>query len=138
MVSNRKGLTLLIIFFILFSGWGCKGERKSETERCDYDGVKIEPIYAVYFILKDGQEKKFCSMVCASMSFSELKGKVQEVLVVDERSGKKIKASQAFFIESEVVSVPHNKNRIHVFGNREDAIKHLERFKGRWMENPFQ
>lgn len=138
MVLNRKVETLLIVFLILFLGLGCKGERKSETDRCDYDGVKIEPIYAVYFILQDGTEKKFCSIVCGSMSFSELKGKVEEVMVVDEISGKRIKASQAFFVESEVITVPHNKNRIHVFMKREDAVRHLEKFKGRWMENPFQ
>lgn len=138
MVSNRKDITLLIVFFILFLGLGCRGEIKSETDRCDYDGVKIKPIYAVYFILQDGKEKKFCSIVCASMSFSEIKKKIKEVVVIDEISGKRIKASQAFFVESEVVTVPHNKNQIHVFMNREDAIKHLEKFKGRWIENPFQ
>ncbi len=138
MRSICKNPVFLIIFLILCLGLGCKGERKSEADRCDYDGVRIEPLYAVYFILQDGSEKKFCSMVCASMSFSELKGKVQEVWVVDEISGKKIKAPQAFFVESEVITVPHNKNRIHIFGNREDAIKHLKKFKGRWMENPFQ
>ncbi len=136
MFSNSKGITLLIFFLTLFLG--CKGEREPLPDRCDYDGVKIEKIYAVYFTLKDGKEKKFCSIVCASMSFSELKGKVKEVMVVDEISGKRIKASHAFFVESEVITVPHNKNRIHVFGNREDASRHLKRFKGRWVENPFQ
>ncbi|MGB9629536.1 MAG: hypothetical protein ACPL6D_12825 [Thermodesulfobacteriota bacterium] len=138
MVSHKRLITLFFIFVIISFALACKGERKSEADRCDYDGVKIEPIYAVYFTLQDGRGKKFCSIVCASMSFLELKGKVKEVLVVDEISGKRIKASQAFFIESEVVTVPHNKNRIHVFGNREDAIKHLEEFKGKWVENPFQ
>jgi len=109
--------------------------RPSAT-RCDYDGVRIEPIYAVYFILKDGTEKKFCSIVCASMSFSDLKGQIKKVTVVDEASGTKISVSQAYFVESEVVTVPHVKNRIHVFVKREDAIKHLQKFKGRWIENP--
>jgi hypothetical protein len=106
--------------------------------RCDDDGVKIEPLYAVYFTLQDGTEKKFCSIACASLSFPELKGRIKEVMVVDERSGAKIIAAQAFYVESEVITVPHVKNRIHVFGSREDAIKHLDRFKGRWLNNPFQ
>ncbi len=137
MASNKRWITLFIIFVIIFLALGCKGERKSIEDRCDYDGVKIEPLYAVYFTLQDGTEKKFCSITCASMSFSELKKKVKEVMVVDEISGKKISASQAFFIESEVVTIPHNKNWVHVFGSREDAIKHLNKFKGRWVENPF-
>lgn len=138
MVLNGKRVILLIGFLILPLGLGCEGGRKSEVERCDYDGVKIEPIYAVYFILKDGTEKKFCSMVCASLSYPELKEKVKEVIVVDEISGKKIEASQALFVESTVVTIPHNRNRIHVFGNREDAMKHLNSFKGKWVENPFR
>lgn len=138
MASNKRWITLFIIFVIISLTLGCKGERKSIEDRCDYDGVKIKPLYAVYFTLQDGTEKKFCSITCASMSFSELKKKVKEVMVVDEISGEKISASQAFFIESEVVTIPHNKNRVHVFGSREDAMKHLNKFKGRWVENPFR
>jgi len=138
MASNKNKIILSIIFLIISLTFGCSGEKKSIDDRCDYDGVKIEPLYGVYFILQDGTEKKFCSIVCASMSFLELKKKVKEVLVVDEVSGKKLSASQAFFVGSEVVTVPHNKNRIHVFKNREDAMRHLEKFKGSWVQNPFQ
>ena len=126
---------LFLPLILVMLAFGCK--KSDAPDRCDYDGVKIEPIYAVYFTLQDGTEKKFCSIVCASMSFSELKKKVKEVMVVDEILEKKISASRAFFVESEVVTVPHNKNRIHVFANREDALKHLQKFKGRWIENPF-
>lgn len=138
MASNKRWIALFITFLIISLGSGCKGERKSIEGRCDYDGVKIEPLYAVYFTLKDGTEKKFCSIACASLSFPELKGRIKEVIVVDERSGTKINASKALFVESEVVTVPHVKNRVHVFGKREDANKHLDKFKGKWVENPFR
>jgi ribosomal protein L24E len=137
MTSNKRWVALCIIFATIFLGSGCKGEGKSVENRCDYDGVKIEPLYAVYFILQDGKEKKFCSIACASLSFSELKNQIKEVMVVDEPSGKKISASQAFFVESEVVTVPHVKNRIHVFAKKEEALKHIQKFKGDWVKNPF-
>ena len=137
MASNKRWIILLITFVIISLGSGCKGESKSIENRCDYDGVKIEPIYAVYFTFQDGTEKKFCSIACASLSFPELKSRIKEVVVVDERSGTKINASQALFVESEVVTVPHVKNRIHVFANKEDALKHIQTFKGNWVENPF-
>jgi len=137
MASNKRWITLFIIFVIISLALGCKRERKSIESRCDNDGVKIEPIYAVYFTLQDGTEKKFCSIACASLSFPELKSRIKEVVVVDERSGTKINASQALFVESEVVTVPHVKNRIHVFANKEDALKHIQTFKGNWVENPF-
>lgn len=137
MASNKRWIALFVIFVIISLGSGCQGERKSIEGRCDYDGAKIEPLYAVYFTLQDGAEKNFCSIACASLSFPELKSRIKEVVVVDERSGTKINASQALFVESEVVTVPHVKNRIHVFANKEDALKHIQTFKGNWVENPF-
>lgn len=137
MASNRRWMTLFIVLLVNSVALGCQGERKSAGGRCDYDGVKIEPIYAVYFNLRDGTEKKFCSIVCASMSFSKLKKEVKEVMVVDEASEKKVSAPQAFFVESDIVTGPHVKNRIHAFGRGEDAMKHLEKFNGRRVENPF-
>lgn len=137
MASNKRWVALSITFVIISLVLGCQGERKSIESRCDYDGVKIEPLYGVYFTLQDGAEKKFCSIACASMSFSELKKKVKEVMVMDEASEKKINASEAFFVESDIVTVHHVKNRIHVFAKKEDALKHIQRFKGNWLESPF-
>ncbi len=137
MASNRRWMTLFVVLLVISIALGCQGERKSIGGRCDYDGVKIEPIYAVYFNLRDGTEKKFCSIACASMSFSALKKQIREVRVVDEPSGNKINASEVFFVESDIVTVPHVKNRIHAFGRGEDAMKHLEKFNGRRVENPF-
>ena len=126
---------LFLPLILVMLAFGCK--KSDAPGRCDYDGVKIEPLYAVYFTLQDGAEKKFCSIACASMSFPELKSRIKEVVVVDERSGTKVNASQALFVESEMVTVPHVKNQIHVFSKEEDALKHIHKFKGRWVENPF-
>ena len=87
-------MTLFIVLSIISVALGCQRERKSIAGRCDYDGAKIEPIYAVYFNLRDGTEKKFCSIACASMSFSKLKKEVKEVMVVDEASEKGVSAPQ--------------------------------------------
>lgn len=132
----KKGWVLFPAIIMIILAFGCK--KSDAPGRCDYDGAKIEPIYTVYFTLQDGTERKFCSIICASMSFRELKRQIKEVMVVDEASGKKIDASRAFFVESEVITTLHVKNRIHVFSNREDAERHLKRFNGRWVENPFR
>jgi ribosomal protein L24E len=137
MPINKRQIILLIIFVIIYLGLGCQGGKKPIENRCDYDGVKIEPLYGVYFTLQNGTAKKFCSIACASMSFPALKKQMREVRVVDEPSGNKIDASQALFVESEVVTVPHVKNRIHVFAKKEDALKHIQKFIGNWVENPF-
>ena len=116
---------------------GCEGERRSIEVRCDYDGVKIEPLYAVYITLQNGTEKKFCSIACASMNFPALKQQIGGVRVIDEPSGDKINAAEAFFVESDIVTVPHVRNRIHAYAKKEDALRHIQKFKGNWIKNPF-
>lgn len=138
MTLKKRWIVSFIIVVIVLAGFVWAIKKAASADRCDYDGTRIEPLYAVYFFLQDGSEKKFCSIVCASMIFSELKKKVKEVMVVDEVDEKKISVSQAFFIESEVITTLHVKNRIHVFSNREDAERHLKRFNGKWIENPFR
>jgi ribosomal protein L24E len=132
----KKEWVPFFTIIVIILAFGCK--KSIPADRCDYDGARIEPLYGVCFSLQDGSEKRFCSIVCASMSFQELKGRIKEVMVVDEPSGNKINASEAFFIESEMVTARHVKNRIHVFLKKEDALKHLQRFKGRWIDNPFR
>ena len=137
-MTLKKGwIVSFIIVVIVLLGFVWAIKKGASADRCDYDGTRIEPLYAVYFSLQDGSEKKFCSVVCASMSFSALKKQIKEVRVTDESSGAKIISSQAFFVESEMVTVPHVKNRIHAFAKKEDALKHIQKFKGRWVENPF-
>jgi ribosomal protein L24E len=132
----KKEWVPFFTIIVIILAFGCK--KSIPADRCDYDGARIEPLYGVCFSLQDGSEKRFCSIVCASMSFQELKGRIKEVMVVDEVSEKKISVSQAFFIESEVITTLHVKNRIHVFSSREDAERHLKRFNGRWIGNPFR
>lgn len=137
-MTLKKGwIVSFIIVVIVLLGFVWAIKKGASADRCDYDGVKIEPIYAVYFTLQDGTEKKFCSIACASMSFPALKKQIKEVRVTDEPSGAKIISSQAFFVESEMVTVPHVKNRIHAFAKKEDALKHIQKFNGRWVGNPF-
>jgi len=137
MILKKGWIVSFIIVAIVLLGFVWAIKKGASADRCDYDGTRIEPLYAVYFSLQDGSEKKFCSVVCASMSFSALKKQIKEVRVTDESSGAKIISSQAFFVESEMVTVPHVKNRIHAFAKKEDALKHIQKFKGRWVENPF-
>jgi ribosomal protein L24E len=137
-MTLKKGwIVSFIIVVIVLLGFVWAIKKGASADRCDYDGTRIEPLYAVYFSLQDGSEKKFCSVVCASMSFSALKKQIKEVRVTDEPSGAKIISSQAFFVESEMVTVPHVKNRIHAFAKKEDALKHIQKFNGRWVGNPF-
>lgn len=103
--------------------------------RCDYDGTRIQPIYEVDLTFEDGSTKRFCSIVCVSMQLKDEKKKLKYITVVDEVSGNKIDASLAFFVESDVVTVHHVKNNIHVFAKEEYAKRHARQFTGKLIAN---
>jgi hypothetical protein len=41
-------------------------------------------------------------------------------------------------VESEVITIPHVKNRIHVFAEESDAERHARQFNGKSIPNPFR
>lgn len=106
--------------------------------RCDYDGTRIQPIYEVDFQFEDGSTKRFCCIVCALMDLKDEEKKLKYITVVDEVSGKKIDDSLATFVESEVITIPHVKNSIHVFAEKSDAERHARQFNGKSIPNPFR
>lgn len=106
--------------------------------RCDYDGTWIQPIYEVDFEFEDRSIKRFCSVVCASMDLKDEEKKLKYVTVVDEASGKRIDHSLALFVESDVITIPHVKNRVHVFAEKADAERHARQFNGKLIPSPFR
>ncbi len=106
--------------------------------RCDYDGTRIQPIYEVDFEFEDGSMKRFCSIICALMDLKDEGKKLKYITVVDEVSGKKIDDSLATFVESDVITIPHVKNRIHAFAEKSDAERHAHQFNGKLIPNPFR
>ncbi len=131
---------LVIIFFItliLIAVIGTTYQKYYLSSRCAYDGSIIQPIYEVKIYLKDGTEKKFCSIFCAANWFNPNAENVEKVIVTDEIRGAEISSEVAYFVESELVTNKANGNRIHVFQQRPDAIEHMKRFNGDYAENPF-
>jgi len=104
---------------------------------CAFDGVVIEPIYEVDITLKDGTELRFCSIYCASKWYEGNPEQVEAITVTDELTGEKVDAFLASYAESQVVTVKHNGNRIHVFRDRKEAALHARMYRGRIIENPF-
>ncbi|HHT9126911.1 MAG TPA: hypothetical protein ACFYD6_14005 [Candidatus Brocadiia bacterium] len=130
----------IIIFFvalIIIAIGGTTYQKYYRTSRCAYDGSIVPPIYEVKIYLKDGTEKKFCSIYCAVSWFNPNIEKVEKVIVRDEIRGTEISSEVAYFVESELVTNEANDNRIHVFQQRPDAMEHMKRFNGDYVENPF-
>ncbi|MGD8984490.1 MAG: hypothetical protein PVH99_08890 [Desulfobacteraceae bacterium] len=114
-----------------------KEERQETARRCSYDGTKLRPIYQVDALLDDGSTASFCSIYCATRWFKENEDKVIYFTVVDEITGQKFDSTLGYFVESDVVTIPEVKNRMHAFASKEDALTHARQFNGKLIENPF-
>ena len=133
---NLKGLLLLALAATASLGLlnGCD---RGGAASCAFDGMEIDPLYEVQFFMKDGQTLRFCSVVCALEAFSQAKERIDSVLVTDEVTGQQVSSDKAFFLESSVLTVPHVKNRIHVFASEQDAVRHRDQYAGKALPNPF-
>jgi len=148
MVERKRLIVIVICLFVfglvaLLGGLLGKKTGKVVTEedggalRCAYDGTKINPLYEVEAYVSDGTVVSFCSIYCATRWLQSNKDRVIYFTVIDEVTGQKFDSSLAHFVESDVVTIPEVKNRIHAFYVKEDALKHAKQFNGKAIENPF-
>lgn len=108
------------------------------SSRCSLDGSRIQPLYEVIIVLRDKSIRRFSSIISARIWFRENSNQVSTILVTDEATGEKIDARQGFYVESKVITTPHTRNKIHVFGQREAAKLHALEFRGKLVTNPFK
>ena len=108
------------------------------SSRCSLDGSRIQPLYEVIIVVQDKSIHRFSSIISARIWFRENCEQISTILVTDEATGEKIDAGQAFYAESEVITTPHTRNKIHVFGQREAAELHALKFSGKLVKNPFR
>lgn len=130
-IAGILGAVLLLALISAFY------QTRYSRPRCAFDGVVVEPIYEVGMTLKDGTELCFCSIYCARTWYKDNEDRVQAITITDEVTGEKVDAFLAFYVESQVVTVKHNGNRIHAFRDRKEAGLHARMYRGRIVANPF-
>ena len=106
----------LVVIIAIAGGLWTKKKRTQGGERCEVDKTPIRSLYEVKAFLTDQSFKKFCSIPCAQIWQREYKNKVIYFTVMDEKTGQSFDSSLAFFVESEVTTVPEVKSRIYAFG----------------------
>jgi hypothetical protein len=129
---NRSRLLLVLAGVLIVVGWPLAGKlaRRQEEPRCEQDGMKIESLYSVRVVGRDGESHSFCCPRCARAWLERSGGEAAVVYVTDEADGGEIDARAAHFVRSSVVTNPVTVNRIHAFRHRADAERHARAFGG--------
>lgn len=104
--------------------------RRVRTDRCDFDGDLIMPIYQVRVVDAQSAEHRFCCVLCAEQWIERAVGPL-EVFVTDETTGRELPAERAVFVRSNVVTQPSTGNRIHAFADRGQAARHAREAGGK-------
>jgi hypothetical protein len=136
MRKTTAGITILLISIIL--AFSSAIYRSQNAFKCNYDGLRIIPVYEVDIRLKDGNTGRFCSVHCAKAWLQRNTSPVDSVIVTDEIAGERLDSAVAFFVESDVVTIKVAQNRIHSFRDKSDAMSHAKQYNGRLVENPFK
>ena len=106
-----------------------KWARRDDPPCCARDGQRIEPLFRVRFV-EDDAERVFCSVACAEFWLARPGHRPRAILVTDEASGQELRAAQAYFVRSAVVTPPTRRNRTHAFAQYADAARHASAFRG--------
>jgi len=140
-VASRKVWTyvagLAIAAALPIAAGALRGDR---GERCDLDGVTIEPTWRVRFVDDGGRERRFCCVDCARRWIDRSHDVPDRIAVTDEATGAEIDAEDAWFVRSSVVSFATSGSHLHVFAREADARRHAEAFRGAVLagkERPF-
>ena len=102
-------ISTLIISVCIFSGI-IAFRQSNHIAGCSLDGSEIQPLYEVVIIQDDRLSKSFACVVSARIWFNNNIERIASVLVTDEATGKKIRATDAFYVVSEVVTNPYTGN----------------------------
>lgn len=132
-----KKWPIIVVLIFLLLALATSFMKRSGGDMCALDATKIEPIYQVDITPAEEKTLKFCCIECAKKWQAANKGKAGSVTVTDEVTGKRIDASIAWFVESNIVTNQSTGNRIHAFAEKADAEKHSKDFRGTIIRNPF-
>jgi hypothetical protein len=111
-------------------------QRHREVSRCSLDGSLIDPVYEVEVIQGDQSARMFCCILNAQIWLERNGSAVSAVWVTDETTGHKIRAEEAYYVASTIVTTPHTGERIHAFSQKADAQLHARQFDGKLISNP--
>ncbi|MGD2127359.1 MAG: hypothetical protein PVG99_14860, partial [Desulfobacteraceae bacterium] len=114
-------------------------QQRHGASRCSLDGSLIKPMYEVIIIQQDDESsERFCCVLNAQIWLERNTKPVSSIWVTDEITGDRIRAEEAHYVSSTIITTPHTRNRIHVFAQKESAEIHARQFNGKLVTNPLR
>ncbi len=113
-------------------------QHRSSPLKCSLDGIGIDPLYEVTIIQEGETSYNFSCILSAQIWLMENSESISSIWVTDEMTGKKIRAELAYYVESDVTTMPHTGNRIHAFSHEKAAKLHAWQHKGKFVKNPLR
>ncbi len=101
---------------------------------CALDGLPVAGAGRVRVEEADGSSQLFCCVRCAELWLAHRGGRPRGVFVTDEASGQEIKAHDAVFVRSWVLTSAATGDRMHAFRGRADAESHARQCHGTILE----
>lgn len=126
-----------LFIVVCISSGSAAFRHNNHPDRCSLDGSRIDSLYEVLITSQNKQLQRFSCILSACIWLRENREPISSILVTDEATGEKIRAEDAFYVVSEVVTTPHAGNKIHVFAEKAKALSHASRFMGELVKNPF-
>ncbi len=132
---TRRNSLMLLVVIILSALTPVVGKfvRSRSGSRCALDGIRVEDRLRVLVHSQAGEEREFCSLRCAECWVAAAGWSNATAFVTDEESGEQLRASEAYFVRSRIVTHRMSGERRHVFRNLSDAEKHAELHQGRLL-----
>jgi hypothetical protein len=143
MTTIRSRALLVLVGLVIVAGVPLAGKwaRRRSDPCCDFDGLRIEPLYRVRVVDRSGGSHDFCCVRCADLWLARHGEEPAAVYVMDEADGGEIDARSATFVRSTAVTNPITGNRVHAFRDRTAAEEHVAAFGGEVLtgaERPFR
>ena len=127
---------VVIVFGLPITAHYIRGGLRDNNDRCHLTGIRIDPEYRVRVVGPDDASYNFCCIRCAVKWSTQAPVGETQVFVTDESSGREIKASEAFWVRSVVVTNQVTGNRIHAFALLQSAENHARHSRGTLLTGP--
>ncbi len=144
-MRSWKIIIIVVILSVglgIFSSYRMYGHKVDACEQC---GISINPGFEVVLHLRDGTIKRYCCVNDALHAYREMVDQVEWVAVTEQETGEKLNATDAIFVENDIVTCEPCDTRLHIFEaethgglffeHRVDKYK--KKFGGKNVDNPF-